>query len=83
MICRMTTALKIILHFSFSQLIFANRQEHDPLGSITDPKANLAQSLSKLSCGHPGMVRPLVNQTEPKVQEFLNAYLQSANVNLN
>ena len=68
---------------SYSQLIFASKKEHDPLAVIQDPKANLAQSLSKLSVGHPGMIRPLVNQTEPKVQEYLNTYLRGANVNLN
>ena len=53
------------------------------LQAIQDPKTNLAQSLSKLSVGNPGAIRPLVNQTEPQVQEYLKMYLQNANVNLN
>ncbi len=68
---------------AFSQLIFAGKSQHDPLAGVPDPKVNLAHSLSKLSTGHPGMVRPLVSQTEAKVQEFLNIYLRNANVNLN
>ena len=64
-------------------MIFASRRDYDSLAAIQDPKTNLAQGLSKLSVGNPGMIRPLVNQTEPKVQEYLNTYLQNANVNLN
>ena len=67
---------------AYSQLIFAGKRDHDPLANIVDTKQNLALSLSKLSTGHPGMIRPLVNQTEAKVQEFLNSYLQRANVNI-
>jgi len=68
---------------SYSKLIFASKKDYDPLQAIQDPKTNLAQSLSKLSVGNPGTIRPLVNQTEPKVQEYLNVYLRNANVNLN
>ena len=68
---------------AYSQLIFAGKNDRDPLATIQDPKINLAQSLSKLSVGHPGLVTPLVAQTEAKVQEFLKVYLQNANVNLN
>ena len=67
---------------AYSQLIFAGKRDHDPLANIADPKQNLAVNLAKLSTGRPGMIRPLVNQTEAKVQEYLNAYLQSANVNI-
>ena len=68
---------------SYSKLIFASKKDYDPLQTIQDHKTNLAQSLSKLSVGNPGTIRPLVNQTEPKVQEYLNVYLRNANVNLN
>ena len=68
---------------AYSQLVHAGKSQHDPLASVQDPKINLAQSLHKLSVGHPGMVQPLVGQTEAKVQEFLNIYLRTANVNLN
>merc|ERR1719392_340530 len=49
---------------TYSQLIFAGKNDHDPVATIQDPKINLAQSLSKLSVGHPGLVTPLVAQTE-------------------
>ena len=68
---------------AYSQLNFLPKNNHDPLANIQDPKINLAQSLAKLSVGQPGLVRPLVAQTEPKVQEFLKVYMQNANVNLN
>ena len=68
---------------AYSQLNFLPKNNHDPLANIQDPKINLAQSLAKLSVGQPGLVTPLVAQTEPKVQEFLKVYLQNANVNLN
>lgn len=67
---------------AYSQLIFAGKKEHDPLASIVDPKANLAQGLAKVSAGHPGMLPPLVSQMEPKVQEYLQTYLRLANVNI-
>ena len=68
---------------AYSQLNFLPKNNHDPLANIQDPKINLAQSLAKLSVGQPGLVTPLVAQTEPKVQEFLKVYMQNANVNLN
>ena len=37
-------------------------------------------SLARLSVRQPGLVTPLVAQTEPKVQEFLKVYMQNANV---
>ena len=43
------------------------KNNHDPLANIQDPKINLAQSLAKLSVGQPGLITPLVTQTEPKV----------------
>ena len=67
---------------AYSHLNFAGKRDHDPLASILDAKQNLATSLSKLSTGNPGMIRPLVTQTEPKVQEFLTNYLQRANVSI-
>jgi len=65
------------------KLISQKKFVYISLQAIQDPKTNLAQSLSKLSVGNPGTIRPLVNQTEPKVQEYLNVYLRNANVNLN
>lgn len=67
---------------AYSQLIFAGKNQHDPLANVADPKTFLAQSLSKVSVGHPGMIQPLIGSTESKVQEFLNIYLRNANVNL-
>lgn len=44
---------------AFSQLAFAGRKEHDPIGeAVGNPKILLAQSLHKLSTACPGRVRP-------------------------
>lgn len=43
---------------------------------------NLAQSLHKLSTGHPGMVGPLVEQISPQAKDFLQKYMQAANVSI-
>ena len=43
---------------AYSQLAFAGKKEHDPLGSdVPDPKLNLAKHLGKLATGNPGKVR--------------------------
>lgn len=42
---------------AFSQLAFAGKKEHDPVGQIVNnPKIHLAQSLHKLSTACPGRV---------------------------
>lgn len=42
---------------AFSQLAFAGKKEHDPVGQmVTNPKIHLAQSLHKLSTACPGRV---------------------------
>lgn len=42
---------------AFSQLAFAGRKEHDPVGQmVNNPKIHLAQSLHKLSTACPGRV---------------------------
>ncbi len=73
---------------AYSQLIFAGKRDnscrdHLILDGIQDARTNLAQSLSKLSTGHPGVVTPMIGQLEPKAQEFLGNYLRAAQVNLN
>lgn len=42
---------------AFSQLAFAGKKEHDPIGeAVSNPKILLAQSLHKLSTACPGRV---------------------------
>lgn len=44
---------------AFSQLAFAGKKEHDPIGeAVGNPKILLAQSLHKLSTACPGRVSP-------------------------
>ena len=46
---------------AFSQLAFAGKKEHDPVGQmVNNPKIHLAQSLHKLSTACPGRVRVFV-----------------------
>lgn len=45
---------------AFSQLAFAGKKEHDPIGdAVSNPKILLAQSLHKLSTACPGRVRTI------------------------
>lgn len=69
---------------AYSQLVFAGKKKAEPLllGAVTDVKANLAQSLHKLSVGSPGVVSPLVGQLSPEVRDCLQKYLQAANVTI-
>lgn len=49
---------------AFSQLAFAGKKEHDPIGdAVGNPKILLAQSLHKLSTACPGRVRGAVEET--------------------
>lgn len=48
---------------AFSQLAFAGKKEHDPVGQmVNNPKIHLAQSLHKLSTACPGRVGALFPQ---------------------
>ena len=67
---------------AYSQLAFAGKRDHDPVATVPDARTNLAQSLHKLSTGHPGMVGPLVAQINPQARDFLQKYLQAANVSI-
>jgi exportin-2 (importin alpha re-exporter) len=68
---------------AYSQLAFAGqRPTDDPAANVADARANLAQSLHKLSVGHPGMVGPLVASIDPQAKGHLDRYLQSAGVSL-
>ncbi|XP_059097421.1 exportin-2-like [Tigriopus californicus] len=67
---------------AYSQLVFVGKRNHDPLAGVADPRVNLAQSLHKMSVARPGMIGPLVAQMNPQAQQFLQKYLQAANVNL-
>lgn len=55
---------------AFSQLAFAGKKEHDPIGdAVSNPKILLAQSLHKLSTACPGRVSP--QYTSQLVSDFI------------
>ncbi|TRY97477.1 hypothetical protein DNTS_008211 [Danionella cerebrum] len=69
---------------AFSQLAFAGRKEHDPIGeAVSNPKILLAQSLFKLSTACPGRVPSMMSSSLPaEALQFLQGYLQAAAVQL-
>uniref|UniRef100_A0A3Q2FGW3 Exportin-2 n=1 Tax=Cyprinodon variegatus TaxID=28743 RepID=A0A3Q2FGW3_CYPVA len=69
---------------AFSQLAFAGRKEHDPIGdAVGNPKILLAQSLHKLSTACPGRVPSMLSTSlNADALKFLQGYLQAANVQL-
>lgn len=69
---------------AFSQLAFAGRKEHDPIGEmVNNPKILLAQSLHKLSTACPGRVPSMISTSlNADALQFLQGYLQVASVTL-
>uniref|UniRef100_A0A672MIT3 Exportin-2 n=2 Tax=Sinocyclocheilus grahami TaxID=75366 RepID=A0A672MIT3_SINGR len=69
---------------AFSQLAFAGKKEHDPIGdAVGNPKILLAQSLHKLSTACPGRVPSMLSTSLPaEALQFLQGYLQAATVQL-
>uniref|UniRef100_A0A8C2DYI6 Exportin-2 n=1 Tax=Cyprinus carpio TaxID=7962 RepID=A0A8C2DYI6_CYPCA len=69
---------------AFSQLAFAGKKEHDPIGdAVNNPKIILAQSLHKLSTACPGRVPSMLSTSLPaEALQFLQGYLQAATVQL-
>uniref|UniRef100_A0A8C2WJ39 Exportin-2 n=1 Tax=Cyclopterus lumpus TaxID=8103 RepID=A0A8C2WJ39_CYCLU len=69
---------------AFSQLAFAGKKEHDPIGdSVGNPKILLAQSLYKLSTACPGRVPSMLSTSlNADALQFLQGYLQAATVQL-
>uniref|UniRef100_A0A3Q2XII4 Exportin-2 n=1 Tax=Hippocampus comes TaxID=109280 RepID=A0A3Q2XII4_HIPCM len=69
---------------AFSQLAFAGKKEHDPIGdAVSNPKILLAHSLHKLSTACPGRVPSMLSSSlNAEALRFLQAYLQGANVQL-
>ncbi|KAF6284202.1 chromosome segregation 1 like [Rhinolophus ferrumequinum] len=69
---------------AFSQLAFAGRREHDPIGQmVNNPKIHLAQSLHKLSTACPGRVPSMVSTSlNAEALQYLQGYLQAASVTL-
>uniref|UniRef100_G3N7I0 Exportin-2 n=1 Tax=Gasterosteus aculeatus aculeatus TaxID=481459 RepID=G3N7I0_GASAC len=69
---------------AFSQLAFAGKKEHDPIGdSVGNPKILLAQSLYKLSTACPGRVPSMLSTSlNAEALQFLQGYLQAATVQL-
>nr|CAB3233957.1 exportin-2 [Phallusia mammillata] len=66
---------------AYSQLAFAGKREHDPV-SVENPKAYLAQSLGSLAKHFPGKVPGMVGFIDVKAREFLQGYLNAAQVQL-
>uniref|UniRef100_A0A8C4HZ24 Exportin-2 n=1 Tax=Dicentrarchus labrax TaxID=13489 RepID=A0A8C4HZ24_DICLA len=69
---------------AFSQLAFAGKKEHDPIGDVVgNPKILLAQSLYKLSTACPGRVPSMLSTSlNAEALQFLQGYLQAATVQL-
>nr|XP_061813737.1 exportin-2-like isoform X2 [Nerophis lumbriciformis] len=69
---------------AFSQLAFAGKKEHDPIGdAVGNPRILLAHSLHKLSTACPGRVPSMLSSNlNADALRFLQAYLQGANVQL-
>uniref|UniRef100_A0A8C5MWL8 Exportin-2 n=1 Tax=Leptobrachium leishanense TaxID=445787 RepID=A0A8C5MWL8_9ANUR len=67
---------------AFSQLAFAGKKEHDPIGAmVNNPKILLAQSLYKLSTACPGRVPSMISTSlNSEALQFLQGYLQIASV---
>ncbi|XP_007446458.1 PREDICTED: exportin-2 isoform X2 [Lipotes vexillifer] len=69
---------------AFSQLAFAGKKEHDPVGQmVNNPRIHLAQSLHKLSTACPGRVPSMVSSSlNAEALQYLQGYLQAASVTL-
>ncbi|XP_013392987.1 exportin-2-like [Lingula anatina] len=68
---------------AYSQLMFAGKKENDPVAAVPDAKIHLAQSLYKLSAGHPGRLLPMISTgLQADASTFLQQYLQAAGVTL-
>uniref|UniRef100_UPI0035900396 exportin-2 n=1 Tax=Myxine glutinosa TaxID=7769 RepID=UPI0035900396 len=69
---------------AFSQLAFAGRPQHDPVGpNIANAKLHLAHSLRTLSTACPGRVQSMISSDlSPEVTQYLHGYLQAASVTL-
>uniref|UniRef100_A0A6I8SJM6 Exportin-2 n=1 Tax=Xenopus tropicalis TaxID=8364 RepID=A0A6I8SJM6_XENTR len=69
---------------AFSQLAFAGKKEHDPIGEmVNNPKILLAQSLHKLSTACPGRVPSMISTSlNADALQFLQGYLQAGSVTL-
>ena len=70
---------------AYSQLVFAGKRESaggGPAAAVADARSHLAQSLQKLATAKPGMLPPLVAQLNPEAGNYLQKYLQAANVSI-
>ncbi len=67
---------------AFSQLVFAGIKDTDPFKDLVpNPKANLAQSLHKLSAKHPGKLQTMIQAgLSSDATQVLQGYLQLANI---
>ncbi|KAG1687432.1 Exportin-2 [Nymphon striatum] len=69
---------------AYSQLVFASKRKSIPFHeTIPEPRIYLAQCLYKLSTSHPGKFSPMIcSKLQPKASEYLQNYLQAANLTL-
>lgn len=66
----------------FSQLLFANKRDRDPLQGVADVRLHLAQSLSKLSVAYPGRLQPMLGGISEPHRIHLKTYLDAAKVEI-
>ena len=66
---------------AYSQLSFAGKRDHDPV-HVDNPKQYLAQNLSSMSKHYPGKVQGMLKSLNPNASNFLQQYMQQAQVQL-
>ncbi|ESP05357.1 hypothetical protein LOTGIDRAFT_205558 [Lottia gigantea] len=68
---------------AYSQLAFAGKKSHDPVGDVPDVKIYLAKHLEKLAAENPGKIHQVISGgVQEQAQTFLQQYLQTAGVTL-
>jgi len=66
---------------AYSQLSFAGKRESDPV-NCDNPKQYLAQNLASMSKHYPGKVQGMLKSLNPNASNFLQQYMQAAQVQL-
>ncbi|KAK6166863.1 hypothetical protein SNE40_023474 [Patella caerulea] len=69
---------------AYSQLAFAGKKSHDPLGNaVPDAKMYLVQQLDVLAKANPGKIPQMISSgVQEEAKNYLQRYLQAANINL-
>jgi exportin-2 (importin alpha re-exporter) len=66
---------------AYSQLAFANKNDHDPLHGVNDPRLHLAQNLYRLSVPYPGQLSPLLSTgLSAANRSYLQHYLDAVSM---